>query len=63
MSTKSGQLQYGRARIALLRKVFSIMRRMLLSGEPYRWLEPKLYEKKLSDYAKEIKKAENQKAA
>jgi hypothetical protein len=29
---------------------------MLLSREPYRWVEPKLYEKKLSAYAKEIKK-------
>ena len=54
---------YGRARIALLRKIFSMMRRMLLAGEPYRWLEPKLYEKKLSDYAKEIKKGERQDAA
>jgi len=54
---------YGRARIALLRKIFSIMRRMLLAGEPYRWLEAKLYEKKLSDYAKEIKKGEKQHAA
>ena len=45
---------YGRARIALIRKIFSMMRRMLLTGEPYRWFEPKLYEKKLSDYAKAI---------
>jgi len=36
---------------------------MLLSREPYRWLEPKLYEKKLIDYAKEIKKGGNQEAA
>ena len=54
---------YGRARIALLRKIFSMMRRMLLSRELYRWIEPKLYEKKLSDYAKEIKKGGNQEAA
>jgi hypothetical protein len=47
---------YGRARIALLRKIFSLMRPMLLARELYRWTEPKLYEKKLSDYAKEIKK-------
>ena len=58
-----GRKGYGRARIALLRKIFSMMRRMLLAGEPYRWVEPKLYEKKLSDYAKEIKKGGNQEAA
>lgn len=54
---------YGRARIALLRKVFSMMRRMLLAGEPYRWTEPKLYEKKLTDYAKEMSRGGNRKAA
>jgi hypothetical protein len=27
---------------------------MLLTDEPYRWFEPKLYAKKLSDYAKAI---------
>ncbi len=54
---------YGRARIALLRKVFSIMRRMLLAGEGYRWTEVKLYEKKLNDYAKKIKKGENREVA
>jgi len=59
----AGRKGYGRARIALLRKIFSMMRRMLLSREPYRWLEPKLYEKKLSDYAKEIKKGGNKEAA
>jgi transposase len=54
---------YGRARIALLRKVFSIMRRMLLARELYRWTEAKLYQKKLSDYARKIKKEESQEAA
>jgi transposase len=54
---------YGRARIALLRKTFSMMRRMLLSGQPYRWVEPRLYEQKLRDYQKEIKKNQNQQEA
>jgi transposase len=54
---------YGRARIALLRKVFSIMRRMLLASEQYRWTELKLYEKKLSDYAKKMKRGGNQEVA
>jgi transposase len=53
----------GRARIALLRKIFSMMRRMLLAHELYRWTESKLYAKKLSDFAKEIKKGGNQEAA
>ena len=54
---------YGRARIAVLRKIFSITRRMLLTGETYRWTEVKLYEKKLNDYAKKIKRRENQEVA
>ena len=54
---------YGRARIALLRKVFSMMRRMLLAGELYRWTEVKLYEKKLNDYANKINKGENREVA
>jgi transposase len=54
---------HGRARIALLRKTFSMMRRMLLSGQPYRWVEPRLYKEKLHDYQKEIMKNTNQQAA
>jgi transposase len=41
---------YGRARIALLRKTFGIMRRMLLSNTPYRWREEVLYQSKLKDW-------------
>ena len=37
-----------------------MMRRMLLSHETYRWLEPRLYEKKLREYQRAIKKGENQ---
>jgi hypothetical protein len=36
---------------------------MLLAGEVYRWTESKLYEKKLSGYAKELKKGEKPRAA
>ena len=54
---------YGRARIALLRKIFSMMRRMLLAKEVYRWTEQKLYERKLKDYEKKIKKGDNQEVA
>ena len=52
---------HGRARIALLRKVSSMMRRMLSAGEPYRWTGRELYEKKLTDYAKEMRRGENRK--
>jgi transposase len=41
---------YGRARIAVLRKTFGMMRRMLLSGAEYRWKEQDLFEDKLRDY-------------
>ncbi len=54
---------YGRARIALLRKTFSMMRRMLLSGQPYRWAEATLYKKKLKDYLIEIERGNNQQVA
>ena len=40
-----------------------MMRRMLLAGELYRWTEPKLYQRKLNDYAKKMRKGENQEVA
>jgi transposase len=40
---------YERARIAILRKTFGMMRRMLLSNTPYRWKEEPLYQSKLKD--------------
>jgi len=40
----------GRARIALIRKVCGMMRRMLLTGECYRWMDNNLYEGKLRLY-------------
>jgi transposase len=41
---------HGRARIAILRKTFGIMRRMLLSNTQYRWKEEPLYQSKLKDW-------------
>jgi hypothetical protein len=41
---------HGRARIAILRKTFGMMRRMLLSNTPYRWKEESLYQRKLKDW-------------
>jgi transposase len=46
---------YGRARIAVLRKTFGIMRRMLLSNTQYRWKEDDLYQRKLRDYREILK--------
>ena len=54
---------FGRARVAVLRRVFGIMRRMLLSNTPYRWLESALYEKKLRDYERDLKKIDDQQEA
>ena len=44
----------GRARVALIRKVCSIMRRMLLTGEEFRWIEHSLFERKLKAYDKTL---------
>ena len=41
---------YGRARIAMLRKTFGVMRRMLLAGTEYRGKEQALFDSKLRDY-------------
>ena len=44
----------GRARIALIRKICGAMRSMLLTGECYRWMDDKLFTKKLKNYEKEL---------
>lgn len=49
---------YGRARIALLRKVFAIMRRMLMDCTPYAGMELTLYSKKVQEWERELKKLE-----
>ena len=53
----------GRARIALIRKLCGVMRRMLLTGECYRWMEDRLYEKKLRLYEKDLEKIKRDKKA
>ena len=40
----------GRARIAMIRRLCGVMRRMLLSGEKYYWLKEELYQRKLRQY-------------
>jgi len=49
---------YGRARIAVIRKTFSVMRRILLDGQSYRGIEEALYARKIHAYERELRKAE-----
>ncbi len=44
----------GRARFALIRKLCGVMRRMLLTGECYRWMEDDFFERKLRNYEKDL---------
>ncbi len=54
----------GRARIALIRKLCGIMRRMLLNGEKFRWINADNFERKLKKYERElIKIKEERKSA
>ena len=47
----------GKSRIAVIRKVFNIMRRLLLTGEVYRGKDENNYSKKLKEYEKFMHKA------
>ena len=49
----------GRGRIALIRKTVKVMRRMLLSREPYRWIDETLYQSKLKLYHRILKKKDD----
>jgi hypothetical protein len=53
----------GRARIAVIRKLCGMMRRMLLSGEQYRWIDQALYEKKIRQYERVLKRAKEERPA
>jgi len=53
----------GRARIAVIRKLCGMMRRMLLSGEQYRWMDRGLYEKKLRQYERGLKRVKAERPA
>ena len=46
----------GRARIALIRKICEIMRRMLVTGECYRWMNVELFQRKVKLYEKRLEK-------
>jgi len=45
----------GRARIAFIRKIFGVMRRMLINETEFNWKDEKLYTVKLTKYLVEIK--------
>jgi len=49
----------GRSRIAMLRRLFSIMRRMLLTNEEFRFRDEITYKNKLVDYEIELIRLEN----
>ena len=53
----------GRARVAVIRRLCGMMRRMLLSGEQYRWMDRGLYEKKLRQYEGVLKRMKQERAA
>ena len=53
----------GRARIAMIRRLAGIMRRMLLTGQEFRWVQRDLYEKKLRDFEKTMTAAREQRQA
>jgi transposase len=50
----------GRARIAMIRRLCGIMRRMLLNGEKYYWLKEGLYRRKLTEYNKTLDRTVNE---
>jgi len=53
----------GRARIALIRKLCGVMRRMLLTGECFRYMKDELFERKLRAYEKELESFKREKEA
>ena len=46
----------GRARIALIRKICGVMRRMLLNGEEYRWIKTDNFLEKVEKIRKGVRK-------
>jgi transposase len=51
----------GRARIALIRKICGMMRRMLLEQKEFRWVQPANFERKLKRYECQLKKIKKMK--
>lgn len=55
--TVKGRRGTGRSRIAVIRKVFNIMRCMIMSGKIYRGVEKDSYEKKVKEFDKNLQMA------
>jgi transposase len=53
----------GRARIAMIRRLCGVMRRMLLNGEKYHWLKEDLYRRKLQQYRQALESAKKEQNA
>jgi len=53
----------GRARIAMIRRLCGVMRRMLLNGEKYHWLKEDLYQRKLRQYRQVLENAKKEQNA
>jgi len=51
----------GRARIALIRKLCGVMRRMLLTGECFRWMDDELFKGKCLVYENELESIKREK--
>jgi len=47
----------------VIRKLCGMMRRMLLSGEQYRWMDGPLFEKKLRQYERVLKRVKEERPA
>ncbi len=50
-----------RARIAVIRKIRGVMRRMLLDHEPLRWMQTNYFERKLKRYENQLQKIKKNK--
>jgi hypothetical protein len=50
----------GRARIDVIRKLCGLMRKMLLSGEQYRWIDRGLHQQKLRKCERELRRTKEE---
>ncbi len=53
----------GRARIAMIRRLCGVMRRMLLQGVQFYWLREELYQRKLVEYPKTLEERKKERDA
>jgi transposase len=60
-STLISRRGVGRARIAVIRKICGVMRRMLLDHEPFRWMQTNNFERKLKRYENQLQKIKKNK--